>query len=138
MPSSTHLARAGLAALRSVCASLCISVLPVQAQTASAATTPTAVAVEIDGLFAALLQSGCEFSRNGSWYSAKQASQHLQSKYDYLLKKKLVPNTEAFIERAASQSSVSSKPYLVRCQGQPEVQSKQWFSEQLQQLRTSK
>ena len=97
-----------------------------------------ATAIEIDGLFSALLTSGCEFNRNGNWHSAKQASQHLQGKYDYLLKKKLVPNTEAFIERAASQSSVSSKPYLVRCPGQPEVQSKQWFSEQLQQLRTSK
>lgn len=134
MPSSNHLVRAGLAAL----SSLCLSALPAQAQTAVPAATPTAIAVEIDGLFAALLQSGCEFSRNGSWYSAKQASQHLQGKYDYLLKKKLVPSTEAFIERAASQSSVSSKPYMVRCPGQPEVQSKQWFSEQLQQLRASK
>ena len=102
------------------------------------ANTPTTTAIEIDGLFAALLQSGCEFSRNGSWYNAKQASQHLQGKYDYLLKKKLVPNTEAFIERAASQSSMSSKPYLVRCPGQPEVASKQWFSEELQKIRASK
>lgn len=102
------------------------------------ATTPTATAIEIDGLFSALLQSGCKFSRNGSWYSAKQASQHLQGKYDYLLKKKLVPNTEAFIERAASQSSMSSKPYLVSCPGQPEVHSKQWFTEQLQKIRAKK
>ena len=102
------------------------------------ANTPTATAIEIDGLFSALLQSNCEFQRNGTWYSAKQASQHLQGKYDYLLKKKLVPNTEAFIERAASQSSMSSKPYLVRCPGQPEVASKQWFSEQLQKIRSSK
>lgn len=100
--------------------------------------TPTTTAIEIDGLFSALLQSGCEFSRNGSRYSAKQASQHLQGKYDYLLKKKLVPNTEAFIERAASQSSMSSKPYLVRCPGLPEVRSKQWFTEQLQQIRAKK
>ena len=105
---------------------------------AAQANTPTTTAVEIDGLFSALLQSGCEFNRNGSWHSAKQASQHLQGKYDYLLKKNLVPNTEAFIERAASQSSMSSKPYLVRCPGQPEVSSKQWFTDQLQKIRASK
>lgn len=123
--TSTSFGRACLAAAL-------IAAAPVHAD------TPTTTAIEIDGLFAALLQSGCEFSRNGSWYSAKQASQHLQSKYDYLLKKKLVPNTEAFIERAASQSSMSSKPYLVRCPGQPEVRSKQWFGEQLQKIRAKK
>ena len=110
----------------------------VLAMPAAQANSPTTTAVEIDGLFSALLQSGCEFNRNGSWHSAKQASQHLQGKYDYLLKKNLVPNTEAFIERAASQSSMSSKPYLVRCPGQPEVNSKQWFTDQLQKIRASK
>ena len=110
----------------------------VLAMPAAQANTPTTTAVEIDGLFSALLQSDCEFNRNGSWHSAKQASQHLQGKYDYLLKKNLVPNTEAFIERAASQSSMSSKPYLVRCPGQPEVNSKQWFTDQLQKIRASK
>ena len=110
----------------------------VLAMPAAQAKSPTTTAVEIDGLFSALLQSGCEFNRNGSWHSAKQASQHLQGKYDYLLKKNLVPNTEAFIERAASQSSMSSKPYLVRCPGQPEVNSKQWFTDQLQKIRASK
>ena len=110
----------------------------VLAMPAAQANSPTTTAVEIDGLFSALLQSGCEFNRNGSWHSAKQASQHLQGKYDYLLKKNLVPNTEAFIERAASQSSMSSKPYLVRCPDQPEVNSKQWFTDQLQKIRASK
>ena len=56
----------------------------------------------------------------------------------YLLRKNLVPSTEAFIDRAASQSSMSSKPYQVRCPGQPDVSSKQWFTEQLQQIRANK
>ena len=97
-----------------------------------------ATAIEIDGLFSALLTSGCEFNRNGNWHSAKQASQHLQGKYDYLLKKNLLPSTEAFIDRAASQSSLSSKPFLVRCPGQPEINSKQWFTKQLEQIRAEK
>ena len=102
------------------------------------ANTPTATAIEIDCLFSALLQSNCEFQRNGTWYSAKQASQHLQGKYDYLLRRKLIPSTEAFIDRAASQSSISSSPYQVRCAGAPEVPSKQWFTEQLQEIRKNK
>lgn len=126
MPSSIlTLAKAALAAA-------CLSAASVHA------TTQAATAIEIDGLFSALLTSGCEFNRNGSWYSAKQASQHLQGKYDYLLKKKLVPTSEAFIDHAASQSSMSSKPYRVRCPGQPEIDSKQWFTEQLEQIRARK
>ena len=113
-------------------AAACIAAAPAHAA------PQAATAIEIDGLFSALLTSGCEFNRNGSWYSAKQASQHLQGKYDYLLKKKLVPTSEAFIDHAASQSSMSSKPYRVRCPGQPEIDSKQWFTEQLEQIRARK
>ena len=47
------------------------------AQTPSAKTTQ-----EVGQLFAALKQSNCEFSRNGSWHSAQKASEHLQRKYD--------------------------------------------------------
>ena len=76
---------------------------------------------EIDQLFAALQGSGCEFSRNGSWYDAQKATEHLHRKYDYLLKKGLVTTTESFIERAASESSLSGKPYHVRCGGAQSV-----------------
>ena len=94
-----------------------------------------ATAIEIDGLFSALLTSGCEFNRNGSWYSAKQASQHLQGKYDYLLKKGLVTSTESFIDLGASKSSMSGKPYLVRCGKSPPVESRSWFMARLSQIR---
>ena len=111
-----------------------VSLLP---QVAVAAPSPQA-RQEIQQLMDGLSTSQCEFQRNGTWYSAKQASQHLQGKYDYLLKKNLLPSTEAFIDRAASQSSLSSKPYLVRCPGQPEINSKQWFTKQLEQIRAEK
>ena len=120
-----------LFAATALAASAFVATAPVHA----APPTPTATAIEIDGLFAALLKSGCEFSRNGSWYKPAEASQHLQRKYDYLLRKNLVPTTEAFIDRAATKSSVSGQTYRVRCAGQAEVNSKDWFSEQLQLLR---
>lgn len=84
-----------------------------------------------------LARSGCQFNRNGSWHDAPRAVSHLERKYQYLLKKDLVPDAEAFIELAASQSSVSGKPYLVKCGSLPEVRSEVWFREALAKFRSS-
>ena len=90
---------------------------------------------EIDQLFKALEASGCEFNRNGSWYDAQKASERLHRKYDYLLKKGLVTSTESFIDLGASKSSMSGKPYLVRCGKSPPVESRSWFMARLSQIR---
>jgi hypothetical protein len=90
---------------------------------------------EITHLFAHLRASGCEFFRNGSWYAAPRAAEHLSRKYEYLAKRGLAPTTEAFIERAATKSSVSGKPYQVRCAGQPVADSGKWFTEALARYR---
>lgn len=95
----------------------------------------TATMREIEQLFTALESSHCEFNRNGSWHDAKKASAHLRRKYDYLLKRDLVGSTETFIERAASQSSFSGKPYTVRCEGHAPIPSKSWFLQKLASLR---
>jgi Family of unknown function (DUF5329) len=92
---------------------------------------------EIAHLINHLASSDCQFNRNGSWYSASKAVTHLNRKYDYLLKRNLIPNTEAFIQLAASQSSSSGKPYLVKCGDEPEVQSRTWFSEALRTFRAN-
>ena len=101
------------------------------AQTPSAKTTQ-----EVGQLFAALKQSNCEFSRNGSWYNAEKASDHLQRKYDYLLKKRLVTTTESFIDLAATKSSISGKPYQVRCGKTAPISSNSWFKSQLNTVRS--
>ena len=90
---------------------------------------------EVSHLISHLASSGCQFNRNGSWYEASRAVGHINRKYEYLLKKGLVPNTEAFIERAASESSSSGKPYLVKCGDQPEVESAAWLREALAKFR---
>lgn len=92
---------------------------------------------EIDGLIGALGRSGCEFERNGRWHDAKRAQAHLQRKYEWLKKRDLVGTAEQFIERAASQSSVSGKPYRVRCPDRPVVDSATWFRGVLQRLRAN-
>jgi len=101
-----------------------------------AATMHAADAVdEIQGLIQGLGSSGCEFERNGTWYDAARAQEHLQTKYEWLRKHDKVATPEQFIERAATESSMTGKPYHVRCKGQPVEASSAWFSRLLQHLR---
>jgi hypothetical protein len=103
---------------------------------AAAAAEPDADArQEIAHLMEYLGASGCQFNRNGTWYDAPQAVSHLRRKYDYLLKRGLVPDANTFIERAASESSASGKPYLVRCGNAAPVASGMWFREELARFR---
>ena len=115
---------------------LVIVALAIPAVVASAA--PTAKAQrEIDGLIAALGDSGCEFERNGSWHDAKAARAHLQKKYDYLRKRGMADTAEWFIERGASKSSMSGKPYRVRCPGKAVDTAAHWFEQRLKTLRAA-
>lgn len=103
---------------------------------AAAAPLPPAARTEVDALLSRLQASGCQFNRNGSWHAGAEARGHLQKKLDYLVGKGLVQTAEQFIERGAS-SSMSGKPYLVRCGSQAPVESAQWLKAELQQLRAA-
>lgn len=100
-----------------------------------AASLPEEARGEIDGLLTRLGTSGCEFQRNGSWHTASKAQAHLRRKLNYLTDKNAVDSTEQFIERAASKSSKSGKPYQVRCNQQAPVPSNQWLKAELRKLR---
>ena len=113
-----------LAALLTACPSLAI-----------AAPTPAPVRAEIDALLAKLEASGCEFNRNGSWHSSAEAKSHLLRKLEYIERRGTVQNTEQFIELAASASSTSKKPYLVRCGTQAPVRSQEWLTRELAPIR---
>ncbi|WP_355606740.1 YfeK family protein [Xanthomonas cannabis] len=102
---------------------------------ASAQDISPATTREVSQLFKVLAQSNCEFSRNGVWYAAPKASEHLQRKYAYLQKKGLVTSTESFIELAATKSSMSGTPYQVRCGNAAPVSSQSWFTGKLRELR---
>ncbi len=90
---------------------------------------------EIMHLISYLEHSGCQFSRNGSWYDAKDAVAHINRKYEYLLDKGLVSSAEMFIDRAATGSSISGKPYLVKCNSGEPVESAPWFKAELTTFR---
>ena len=93
---------------------------------------------EIEQLIHALGASGCQFQRNGKWYPAADAQAHLRRKYDYLRKRDLVASAEQFIERAGTESSMSGKPYLVRCPGRAAVSSADWLGARLSAIRHAK
>jgi hypothetical protein len=113
-------------------------VLLAAAQAATAAPLPPAARAEVDALLNRLQTSGCEFNRNGSWYAGADAKAHLLKKLDYLEGKSLVASAEQFIERGATGSSMSGKPYQVRCAGKAPVESAQWLKAELQQLRAAR
>lgn len=90
---------------------------------------------EIQHLFDHLKNSQCEFNRNGKWYNTEDAIKHINKKYQYLIKKGLVNSTEQFIDRAASKSSMSGKPYLVKCDASEPIKSSIWFTNELTRFR---
>ena len=104
------------------------------ASSASAELPPTAQQ-EVAHLLSHMERSNCEFNRNGSWYGAVDASAHIRKKYQYLLQRDLLSSAEDFIVGAASESSLSKQAYLVRCPGEPVMDSSTWFRRQLKQYR---
>lgn len=97
--------------------------------------TPAPVRAEIDAMLNRLETSGCQFQRNGSWHDGARAKAHLLDKLAYIEKRGTVQSAEQFIELAASRSSLSGRPYQVRCGGLAAVESRQWLSEQLPAIR---
>lgn len=102
--------------------------------TATHAQTPPKAQIEIDYLLQYVETSGCSFYRNGSWYDSSHAKAHLRTKYDYMAARNLIGSAEDFIDKAATKSSLSGKPYKIRC-GSEEVESGQWLREVLARYR---
>ena len=107
----------------------------IAAAAAGAAPLPPAARAEIGALMSKLEASGCEFNRNGTWYPSGEAKAHLLGKLKYLEDRGAVQSTEQFIELAASSSSVSGRPYLVKCRNEAPVESRPWLLGQLRALR---
>ncbi|HYP68896.1 MAG TPA: DUF5329 domain-containing protein [Thiobacillaceae bacterium] len=101
------------------------------------AATPSPARGEIDALLARLQFSTCEFNRNGSWHNAAEAKAHLLVKLNYLEARTTIQSTEQFIEMAASRSSMSGQPYLVKCPNAVPVESGPWLLRQLQAIRSA-
>lgn len=98
---------------------------------------PPPAKVEIDYLLSYVETSGCSFYRNGTWYGGSDAKAHLRTKYEYMLARNLIGSAEDFIAKAATKSSMSGKPYRIRCGTGAEVESGPWLRDVLVRFRAS-
>jgi len=110
--------------------SLVLAMIPVAAPAAT-------MESEVPQLLGRMETSGCEFYRNGTWASGATARAHLERKYRAMRDRNLIATSEEFIERGATQSSMSGEPYRVRCVGEGAVESAVWFRQELQRLRAA-
>jgi hypothetical protein len=90
---------------------------------------------EINYLLAYVEKSGCEFHRNGTWYDAKRAQEHLRLKYETLAAGNQIQSAEDFVEKAATKSSLSGRAYEIRCSSGGIVATNQWLREALARYR---
>ena len=100
-----------------------------------AAAPPAAARAEIEQLLSFVAKSGCQFNRNGTWYPAPEASAHLAEKERYLAQRGQITSAEDFIAKAATKSSMTGKPYTVRCGSEPVIASDEWLTAELRRFR---
>ena len=99
---------------------------------ASASGSDENAAREIDHLLDFVSSSGCTFIRNGKAHDPAQAADHLRMKYRRA--HRYVDSAETFIDRIASESSLSGRPYRVSCDGHEET-TKMWLQRALADYR---
>ena len=90
---------------------------------------------EIAHLMQFIRSSGCEFQRNGSWYAPADAHDHIARKLNHMRDRSTIPSAEAFIQEAATRSSISGESYQVRCPGAPLQECRDWLRAELGRAR---
>jgi hypothetical protein len=110
---------------------LAAALVPVQARAAAMTETQKIEALirHVEGL------QDAKFVRNGSAYDAKTAGKFLRRKCE--ANKADIQTAEDFIAKAASISSTSGKPYLIRFQDGTETKSGDYLRAQLKKLEKS-
>lgn len=92
----------------------------------------TGADTEIEYLLGYVAGSGCVFLRNGDDHEAADAADHLRLKYSR--GRRYADTAEHFIDRLASQSSWTGKPYSVTC-GATTEPSGEWLHRALAEYR---
>lgn len=106
----------------------CLLLLPILSQPLLTQANNGSVEAEIRYLKQFIQSSSCKFIRNDSSYSANEALDHIEKKYQYFNSR--ITSAEQFIELSASKSTLSGRPYRVICKGEYGLQtlnSKTWL-----------
>ena len=91
--------------------------------------------VEIDYLLETVANSNCVFVRNGDEHGPQAAKDHLSLKRRR--GKRYFSSAEEFIDRLASKSSWSGKPYYIRCEDEEQQLASSWFYDVLAEYRSA-
>lgn len=132
---STHRRRLAQRSMVRATVAACGLALAFMLKPAVSAAQTSSADVEISHLLDFIGTSGCEFYRNGSWYTATQARAHLDEKFVLVKKADGVQSAEAFIEKVATKSAFSNLPYRVRCGANVIVLVGDWLAVELQRYR---
>ena len=90
---------------------------------------------ELNQLFTLVEQSNCVFTRNGSDHDSADAAVHLRLKSRR--GKSYYNSTDQYIDRLATKSSWTGKPYSVQCPNEEPQSSNQWLHGLLDEVRGS-
>jgi hypothetical protein len=89
---------------------------------------------EIEYLLSHIATSDCVFIRNGKEHQPQKASEHLAMKYSHV--KKRIKTADDFIDKIASQSSITRRQYKIGCDG-VQIPARQWLRQALESFRIS-
>lgn len=84
---------------------------------------------KIEFLKQQILQSECQFERNGKTYSAETALKHISKKQDFYKKK--INSAQDFINYTATKSHLTGKPYYLVCEEQQKKSLSHWLNNKL-------
>ncbi len=88
---------------------------------------------EIQHLLKYVGNTNCQYERNGSVHTGAEAVKHIEKKYNYF--KDDIVSAEDFIKYSATKSRMSGKYYLILCQDQTPIKSKDWLLTELMHYR---
>lgn len=80
--------------------------------------------------------SGLTFIRNSKEHNGPEAAEHMKNKYEHFKDK--IETAEDFIDRAASKSLITGRPYRVIMENGTTVPTRDWLTGVLAEYRTRK
>lgn len=117
------------------------AVMAIMTQSALARGETATTSGEIEHLMTFIQSSGYEFNRNGIWYPASSAHEHILKKLNYIRDRMTIPSAEYFIQEAASRSGMGDRVmYQIRCNNSPVQECRGWLLGELNKsrIRTAK
>jgi hypothetical protein len=106
------------------------------AEAAAQPAPPEDVADTVESLLQILAASRLTFLRNGAEHSGAEAAVHIRAKYDRI--RDAVRTPEEFIERAATKSLLTGRPYLVQLADGSRQPLADWLHARLAEVRAAR